>query len=90
MDAAGLLQDGGRPRQRRVGEGAPEDCRLLTPAASALEIPPANIFFANAEGKGYYRSTYAPKQYAALVDRVESGLTPTERISLSGDEWAAV
>ncbi len=63
---------------------------MLTPTAGALEIPSASPFFANAGGKGYYRSAYAPKQYAALVERVESGLTPAERISLNGDEWAAV
>ena len=31
-----------------------------------------------------------PPQYPALVDHVESGLTPPERISLVGDEWAQV
>ncbi len=66
------------------------DCELLAPATSSLKVPQAALFFANAGGKGYYRSAYAPAQYSALVDHVESGLTPTERISLVSDEWAQV
>jgi aminopeptidase N/puromycin-sensitive aminopeptidase len=71
-------------------DGGLEDCRLLTPADGALKIPSSSIFFANADGKGFYRSAYAPGQYAALVDHVETGLTATERIRLEGDEWAQV
>ncbi len=48
----------------------------------------AHFFFANAGGKGYYRSSYPPSVYAALVAQVETTLTPAERISLIGDEWA--
>ena len=73
----------------KIGSGAP-DCQLLTPETSALKIPSTGLFFANANGKGYYRSAYAPGQYGAIVDHVESGLTPPERISLAGDEWAQV
>jgi len=60
------------------------------PNSRSLAIPAGGIFFANAGGKGYYHSAYAPTQYAALVAEVESGLTPEERISLAGDEWAQV
>ncbi len=67
-----------------------EDCPILTPSSASLPTPKAKIFFANAGGKGYYRSAYAPAQYAALVARAEKGLTPEERISLTGDEWAQV
>jgi aminopeptidase N/puromycin-sensitive aminopeptidase len=42
---------------------------------------------ANAGGKGYYRSAYPASVYAALVAQVETALTPSERISLIGDEW---
>jgi len=65
-------------------------CDLLTPSESGLALPSSPLFFANAGGKGYYRSAYAPAQYAALVAHVESALTPAERISLTGDEWAQV
>jgi len=55
-----------------------------------LKAPADGFFFANAGGKGYYRSTYPPSVYARLVAGVETRLTPTERISLIGDEWAQV
>ena len=67
-----------------------QQCDVLTPADSTLKVPAASLFFANAGGKGYYRSAYPPSIYAALVASVETGLSPTERISLSGDEWAQV
>jgi len=73
----------------RIGEKS-HDCQLLTPADSTLKVPASALFFANAGGKGYYRSAYSPSSYAALVTKVESDLTPTERISLIGDEWAQV
>jgi aminopeptidase N/puromycin-sensitive aminopeptidase len=39
---------------------------------------------------GYYRSAYPASVYAALVTGVETKLSPAERISLIGDEWAQV
>ncbi len=66
------------------------DCQVLTPSSPTLAAPDAKLFFANAGGKGYYRSAYAPAQYAALVAHVETDLTPQERISLAGDQWAQV
>jgi aminopeptidase N/puromycin-sensitive aminopeptidase len=65
-----------------------QDCQVLNPAASTLPVPKTGLFFANAGGKSYYRSAYTPRAYAALVANVETGLTPSERISLIGDEWA--
>jgi aminopeptidase N/puromycin-sensitive aminopeptidase len=67
-----------------------QDCQLLTPADSTLKALPSGLFFANAEGKGYYRSAYPPSIYAALVANVETRLIPAERIRLIGDEWAQV
>jgi aminopeptidase N len=67
-----------------------QDCELLAPDATSLNVPQSPVFFANAGGKGYYRVAYAPADYAALASHVESTLTPTERISLIGDEWARV
>lgn len=66
------------------------DCEVLTPSTTALKVPASNLFYGNAGGKGYYRSAYQPQQLKALVAAVETGLTPTERISLAGDEWALV
>jgi aminopeptidase N/puromycin-sensitive aminopeptidase len=67
-----------------------QHCELLTPDGSTLKVPASSLFFANAAGKGYYRTAYPPKAYAALVAQVETGLKPAERISLLGDEWGAL
>jgi aminopeptidase N/puromycin-sensitive aminopeptidase len=67
-----------------------QDCQVLTPSSTQLPIPAAPVFFANAGGKGYYRSAYTPAAYQQIVSSVETALTPAERISLSGDEWAQV
>ena len=67
-----------------------QDCHVLTPADSSLTTPGVALFFANAGGKGYYRSAYPPSVYAALVANAETDLSPAERISLVGDEWAQV
>jgi aminopeptidase N/puromycin-sensitive aminopeptidase len=67
-----------------------QECDVLTPAETSLPIPSGKLFFANANGKGYYRSNYSPSDYAALLANVETALSPVERISLLGDEWAQV
>jgi aminopeptidase N len=67
-----------------------QDCDLLTPESTSLKVPASSLFFANAGGRGYYRSAYPADRYAELVKQVETGLKPTERISLIGDEWAQV
>jgi aminopeptidase N/puromycin-sensitive aminopeptidase len=72
------------------GAQGAEDCQLLTPETKWLKAPAGSFFFANADGKGYYRSAYAPSNYAALVAGIATALTPAERVSLMGDEWAQV
>lgn len=72
-----------------TGDGH-QDCDLLTPTTTSLKIPAASLFFANARGKGYYRTAYERAQYKEVEAAVETGLTPAERISLTGDEWARV
>ena len=67
-----------------------QDCQMLTPAAATLKIPGGGLFFANAGGKSYYRSAYPAAAYKELVAEIETGLAPSERISLLGDEWAQV
>jgi aminopeptidase N/puromycin-sensitive aminopeptidase len=67
-----------------------QQCEVLTPDEATLQVPAASLFFANAGGKGYYRSAYPASVYAALVANAETDLSPTERISLAGDEWAQV
>ncbi len=65
-----------------------QNCELLTPFTTRIKAPKDTLFYANAAGKGYYRSSYPASEYAALVAQVETTLTPAERISLIGDEWA--
>jgi len=67
-----------------------QDCQILTPASASLQVPASGLFFANAGGMGYYRSAYPASIYNALVASAETALTPVERISLIGDEWAQV
>ncbi|MGA7242878.1 MAG: M1 family metallopeptidase, partial [Terracidiphilus sp.] len=67
-----------------------QDCQLLAPDTTSLAVPQGALFFANADGNGYYRTSYSPADYAALASHVENSLSPTERISLIGDEWAQV
>jgi aminopeptidase N/puromycin-sensitive aminopeptidase len=67
-----------------------EKCAVLAPADSSMSAPDAKPFFANARGKGYYRTAYPPSVFASLVAHVESDLSPAERVSLVGDEWAQI
>jgi aminopeptidase N/puromycin-sensitive aminopeptidase len=70
--------------------GGQQDCQLLTPNTTSLTVPQSALFFANAGGKGYYRTSYTPADYASLASQVETSLSPAERISLIGDKWAQV
>jgi aminopeptidase N len=70
--------------------GDKQDCQLLSPDTTSLTVPQSELFFANAGGKGYYRTSYTPADYAALASHIETSLSPTERISLIGDKWAQV
>jgi len=68
-------------------------CRLLTPGASALDVPVpvssgTRFVYANAGDKGYYRTAYAPAELKAIVANAETGLSVPERIGLLGDQWA--
>jgi aminopeptidase N len=69
------------------------NCRVLTPEDTTIPIPAdaaIPFLYANAAGKGYYRTSYTPTQFNAIVAKVETALTPPERISLLGDHWALV
>jgi len=63
-------------------------CEVLSERQQSLPVSSSPLLFANAEGKGYYRSNYSDAMYDELVTHVESDLKPEERISLLGDEWA--
>jgi aminopeptidase N/puromycin-sensitive aminopeptidase len=68
-------------------------CRVLMPEDSSIPLPMdvgLPMLYANAGGKGYYRTLYTPQQYNAIVAKAETALTPPERIGLLGDRWALV
>ncbi|MFT4112703.1 M1 family metallopeptidase [Silvibacterium sp.] len=64
-------------------------CEVLNGDQATLKTPQAPFFFADAEGKGYYRSSYPENVYKQIVAHVND-LTPEERIALLGDQWAQV
>jgi aminopeptidase N/puromycin-sensitive aminopeptidase len=66
---------------------------VLTPEDSSIPLRMdvgMPMLYANAGGKGYYRTAYTADQYKAIVAKAESALTPPERIGLLGDRWALV
>ena len=66
-----------------------QSCELLSESkGQALKVPVSPFLFADANGKGYYRSAYPKQVYDNIVAHAESSLTPEERISLLGNEWA--
>ena len=63
-------------------------CKLVSGMNDTLAVPSAPFLFADAGGKGYYRTLYPKPVYQSIVAHAESSLTVEERISLIGDEWA--
>ncbi len=67
------------------------NCELLSGrkhGSEKLKAPAAPFLFADGGGKGYYRTLYPKPVYSAIVAHAETSLTPEERISLLGNEWA--
>ena len=46
--------------------------------------------YANANAKGFFRSSYSPEAVDAISKTAESALTPAERLLLLSDVWASV
>ena len=86
---SGISQSWTIPVCFKVGSG--HDCELLsggTHGPERLKAPASPFLFADAGGKGYYRTLYPKPTYDSVVAHAESSLTPEERISLLGNEWA--
>jgi len=64
------------------------DCPILSARAQHLPAPQEQVFYGNAGGKGYYRARYDSDGYRQLVREVETNLTPAERITFLGSQWA--
>jgi aminopeptidase N len=67
-----------------------QKCDVMSSAEQSLAVPPVSPFFPDAGGKGYYRYSLPESVYRTLLVDVETQLTPSERISLLGNEWAEV
>ena len=65
-------------------------CDELAAAAGEMPVPACpSWLIGNADGLGYYRVGYQPDTISAIAAEL-SRATPSERISLLGDEWALV
>jgi aminopeptidase N len=64
------------------------ECPVMKGGTQQLQAPPAPVFYGNAGGKGYYRSRYDSAGYQQLLRHVETNLTPSERITFLGSQWA--
>ena len=67
-------------------------CDLIADNKQTLSLGNSCVpwVFANAGAQGYYRTQYSPETLRGLTPRIQEVLTPPERLSLSGDEWALV
>jgi aminopeptidase N len=89
----------GRPTERwqipvciKAGPAGAGGCDLIADNKQTLSLGNSCVpwAFANAGAQGYYRTAYSPEMLRALAPRVQEALTPPERLSLAGDEWALV
>jgi puromycin-sensitive aminopeptidase len=66
------------------------NCEIITPAKNKVSLPAKSAtLYANADYKGYYRTSYAATDLP-LVLAGAPGLSAPERIGLVGNQWALV
>ena len=66
-------------------------CELLTRKEQSFTLKGCAPWVAgNAEALGYYRTAYAPQDYAKLTAAVETNLSAEEQVALVADQWALV
>ena len=75
---------------RAASSDSAASCLLLQSRGQETKVSGAASIFANANGRGYYRTEYDAPLRDKLTQALESGLNPAERISMLGDEWALV
>ncbi len=64
---------------------------LLAQRQQTFELPGCAAWvYANAGGRGYYRSAYDPATLAKMSAELETSFSPEERIHFLGDQWAMV
>jgi aminopeptidase N/puromycin-sensitive aminopeptidase len=76
----------------KTADAAAPTCLVLTEPTTTVPVGATCTpwVFANAAGKGYYRTAYAPDAIKALSRDLERSLTAPERLALLSDEWALV
>jgi len=76
----------------KTGSPGAGGCDLIADNKQTLSLGNSCVpwAFANAGAQGYYRTAYSPDTLRALAPRIQEALTPPERLSLAGDEWALV
>jgi aminopeptidase N len=66
-------------------------CELLGDRRESFTLEGCSPWvYINADGKGFYRSSYTTDAIESMASAVESALSPAERIMLAGDVWASV
>jgi len=76
----------------KTGESKEPSCLVVTEPQQTIAVGGTcqPWVFANARGKGYYRTAYTPDMIRRLARDAERLLTAPERLSLVSDEWAFV
>jgi aminopeptidase N len=64
---------------------------LLSKREETVELPGCSVWvYANAGGRGYYRSRYGAASFARMSADVESTFSAEERVRVPSDAWALV
>jgi len=73
------------------GKTLAQKCEVLTKKSEQFALPGCAAWvYPNAGAMGYYRYGYEPAALNRLHHGLETVLTPAERVSMVGDEWALV
>ena len=68
--------------------GGDPKCALVSSSQQALAAPSADVFYANANDRGYYRTEYDATDSNRILRAAETNLTAPERIGFAGNQWA--
>ena len=79
-------------KRPRTGKGEGNACEILSQRAQTITLSGCSPWiFANANGLGYYRTSYDPRDLEALGGALKTAsLTPVEQTSLLDDVWTLV
>jgi len=65
--------------------------KILTKRRESFELQGCSPWiYANAGGRGYYRTEYTPREYSKIIAELETSFSPEERIRFLDDAWALV